>query len=338
METRKLGAAGPLVGSVGLGCAGMSWAYSESTRDDDVSSAVIQSALDHGVTFFDTADVYGGGHNEELVGRALRRHRHEVTVATKVGLVAQRSADPSVHTLRRDGSPKHLLASVDASLYRLGDDTIDLYYLHRVDPLVPLAETWGALAELVAKGKVRWLGLSEVTAAQAQEAHAIHPVTAIQSEFSLWTRDPLEPAPTPPDGSATRPNGATDVVGWCRENGAAFVPFAPLGRGFLTGAITAATVFDRTDFRNSNPRFANDAVAANQRILHLIRLVAARYRATPAQIAIAWVLAQGDHVIPVPGTKHRRYLQENVGAARIPLSEEDLQDLAAAPTPVGSRY
>lgn len=279
MRSRQLGADGPHVSAVGLGCLALSW-----TSDDDVSIAVIRSALDHGVTFFDTADVYASGHNEEMVGRALRRHRSEVTLASKVGLLP----DPP----HADGSPEHIEIAIDASLYRLGDDVIDLYYLNRVDPRVPLAETWGAMAGLVEKGKVRRLGLCEVTVEQAEEAAAIHPVAAIQSEFSLWTRDPLE----------------TGVLDWCRANGAAFVPFAPLGRGPLTGAVTAAAIPD-------------------EGALSAIRLVAGRHRATPAQVAIAWALAQGEHVIPIPGTKHRRYLQENVGAALITLEPDDLDAL-----------
>jgi aryl-alcohol dehydrogenase-like predicted oxidoreductase len=305
MGARKLGSQGPYVGPVGLGCMGLSWAYSESSRDDDWSAAVIESALDHGVTFFDTADVYGEGHNEELVGRSLRRHRHEVTLATKVGLVVDGSP---AHTMHRNGTPEHIETAVDASLLRLGDDAIDLYYLHRVDESVPLEESWGAMASLVEKGKVRWLGLAEVTAAQAAEAQAIHPVSAIQSEFSLWTREPQEA-----------------VVGWCAANGAAFVPFAPLGRGFLTGAVTASTGTESVQVGRS----------ADQRIVDVVRAVAGRHRATPAQVAIAWVLAQGEHVIPIPGTNNRRYLQENVDAARVALTQEDLDDLTATPAPVG---
>lgn len=305
MTARRLGAAGPDVGPVGLGCMTLSLAYSESARDDDMSAAVIHAALDLGVTFFDTADVYGDGHNEELVARSLRGQRHEVILATKVGLVAD---DTRAHTLHRDGTPAHIEAAVDASLRRLGDDAIDLYYLHRLDPTVPLEETWGAMTRLVEKGKVRWLGLSEVTADVAARAHAIHPVTALQSEFSLWTREPGE-----------------GVIDWCHENGAAFVPFAPLGRGYLTGAITAAA--GRENFRVGNGRSTDASVAASYRLVDVVRAIAGRHRATPAQVAIAWVLAQGEHVIPIPGTKERRYLRENVGAAQVNLTDEDLHDL-----------
>lgn len=290
MRARQLGTDGPRVSAVGLGCMTLSW-----TRDDDVSIAVIRSALDHGVTFFDTADVYGAGHNEEILGRALRRHRSEVTLASKVGLVAD-PADRTARTIVPNGSPLHIETAIDASLYRLGDDTIDLYYLHRVDPQVPLADAWGAMADLAEKGKVRRLGLCEVTVDQAEEAHAIHPVAAIQSEFSLWTRDPLE----------------RGVIDWCRANGAAFVPFAPLGRGPLTGAVAALAAFETND----------------PGLLGVVRMVAGRHRATPAQVAIAWALAQGEHVIPIPGTKHRRYLQENVGSTRLALEPADLAALA----------
>ncbi|EXG79941.1 aldo/keto reductase [Cryptosporangium arvum] len=275
MKTRQLGADGPHVSAIGLGCLALSW-----TDDDDVARAVIHSALDHGITFFDTADVYGSGRNEELLGRALRGHRAEVTLASKAGLV-----DGGV-----DGSPDHIGTAIDASLYRLGSDVVDLYYLHRVDPAVPLAESWGALASLVEKGKVRHLGLSEVTPEQAAEAHAIHPVSAVQSEFSLWHRAPLE----------------TGVIEWCRANGAAFVPFAPLGRGSVNS-------------------------------LQPLRAVAERHRATPVQAAIAWVLAQGDHVIPVPGTTKRRYLQDNVAATRVALTADDLDDLALTGAGVAER-
>lgn len=289
MRTRQLGAEGPHVSAVGLGCMTLSWAPSENSRDDDVSTAVIHSALDHGVTFFDTADVYGAGHNEELVGRALRGHRHEVTLASKVGLAP---GGPN-------GSPDHIETAVDASLYRLGDDVLDLYYLHRVDPAVPLAESWGALASLAEKGKVRHLGLSEVTPEQAAEVHAIHPVSAVQSEFSLWNPEALH----------------TGVLDWCAANGAAFVPFAPLGRGFLTGAVKAGTPPGGQSAGGTSP-------------LGRLCEVAARHRATPAQVALAWVLAQGEHVIPIPGTNQRRYLQENVGAARLVLSPDDLDELS----------
>ncbi|MEU8803943.1 aldo/keto reductase [Spirillospora sp. NPDC048819] len=335
MRTREF--AGTPVGAVGLGCMGMSWAYTESERDDEASVALIREALDLGVTFLDTAQPYGDGHNEALVGRALGGRRDEAVVATKTGLVVD-----SLTTRRivRRGTPEHAKASAEDSLRRLGTDVIDLYYLHRVDPDVPLADTWGAMAELVAEGKVRRLGLSEVGAAQAAEAHAIHPVAAVQSELSLWTRDPLGApgglAGTLP-GDASGGEGPGDVVGWCAANGAAFVPFSPLGRGFLTGTVTSAD-FEDTDFRGGNPRFQREALKANLRIVDVVKAVAERHGATPAQVAIAWTLAQGEHVIPIPGTKKRRYLHDNAGAAALDLTEADLAELDGVPAPVGGRY
>ncbi|GAB2801737.1 aldo/keto reductase [Actinoallomurus bryophytorum] len=306
------------VGAVGLGCMGMSWAYTESERDDRESVALIREAVDLGVTFLDTSDVYGAGHNEQLVGRALGGVRDKVVLGSKVGLVV----DPATGDMVRDGSPGHVREAVEASLRRLGTDVIDLYYLHRIDPEVPLVETWGAMSELVAEGKVGRLGLSEVTVAQAEEAHGVHPVSAIQSELSLWTRDPL---------------AAGGVVGWCAASGAAFVPFSPLGRGFLTGAVTK-TSFEDNDFRAGLPRFQKGVLEQNFRIVDVVRTVADRHGATPAQVAIAWTLAQGDHVIPIPGTKKRRYLHENTMAAGVDLTDEDLAELDAVPPPVGARY
>jgi aryl-alcohol dehydrogenase-like predicted oxidoreductase len=311
------------VGAVGLGCMGMSWAYSESERDDRASVALIREAVDLGVTFLDTSDVYGAGHNERLVGQALGDGaRSRAVLASKVGLVA----DPSTGRVTRDGSPAHVREAIEASLRRLGTDVIDLYYLHRVDPEVPLAETWGAMSELVEEGKVRHLGLSEVDVAQAEEAHAVHPVAAIQSELSLWTRDPL--------GGG---GGEGDLVGWCAANGAVFVPFSPLGRGFLTGAVTTAS-FEDGDMRGRLPRFQEGVLEQNLRIVDAARAVAERHGATPAQVAIAWTLAQGEHVIPIPGTKKRRYLHENTMAAGVDLTDDDLAELDAVPPPVGARY
>ncbi|MBA9006282.1 aldo/keto reductase [Thermomonospora cellulosilytica] len=334
MRTRTF--AGTPVGAVGLGCMPMSWAYNLAERDDEASVALIREAVELGVTFLDTADVYGLGHNETLVGRALSGLRDRVVLATKVGLRPEPGG-----AMGRDGSPGHVRAGAEESLRRLGTDVIDLYYLHRVDPRVPLAETWGAMAELVAEGKVRWLGLSEVTVAQAEEAHAIHPVAAVQSEMSLWTRDPMGvPGGTAggaPGAGALAAEGPGDVVGWCAAHGAAFVPFSPLGRGFLTGTVTSAD-FDDKDFRSRNPRFQEEALRQNMRIVDVVRRVAERRGATPAQVAIAWVLAQGEHVIPIPGTKKVRYLRENAAAADLDLTAEDLAELDALPAPVGGRY
>ncbi|MFB9830641.1 aldo/keto reductase [Actinoallomurus acaciae] len=315
------------VGAVGLGCMGMSWAYTESERDDDASVALIREAVDLGVTFLDTSDVYGAGHNERLLGRALAGDgvRDRAVLATKVGLVGS----PDRRTAH-DGSPEHVREAVEASLGRLGTDVIDLYYLHRVDPKVPLAETWGAMSELVTEGKVRHLGLSEVTVEQAEEAHAVYPVAAIQSELSLWTRDPL-------GVSADGDTKTGDVVGWCADNDAVFVPFSPLGRGFLTGRVTTAS-FEDNDWRGSMPRFQEDALKHNLRIVDVARTVAERHGATPAQVAIAWTLAQGEHVIPIPGTKKRKYLHENTTAAGVDLTDDDLAELDTVPPPVGARY
>jgi aryl-alcohol dehydrogenase-like predicted oxidoreductase len=314
MDSRELG---PFtVGAVGLGCMGMSWGYSPQERDDATSVQVIRRALDLGVTLVDTADVYGPFHNEELVGRALAGRRDEVTLATKCGLVVE-----AVGRMSRDGSPEHIRAACDASLRRLGVEVIDLYQLHRVDEEVPLAESWGAMAGLVEAGKVRAIGLSEVGVEQLEEAAAVHPVATVQSELSLWTRDPL-----------------AGVVPWCAERGAGFLAFSPLGRGFLTGTLPATGDFAPDDFRARNPRFTEDARAANQRIVDVVRAVAQRRGATPAQVALAWVLAQGRHVVPIPGTKKLRYLEENVAAAGLRLTAADLAELDAVPAPVGARY
>lgn len=312
------------VGAVGLGLMGMSWGYSASERDDAASVDLIRQAVDMGVTFIDTAQVYGSGHNEGLLGEALRGIRDRVTVATKTGLVI---TEPGTYSMRFDGSPEHVKRSLEESLNLLGTDAVDLYYLHRVDPEVPLAETWGAMAELVQEGKARHLGLSEVTRAQAEEAHAIHPVAAVQSELSLWTRDAQ-------GGDAEGPG---DVVGWTAENGAAFVPFSPLGRGFLTGAVNVSSI-EEGDFRSRQPRFQEEAAKQNMRIVDVVKRVAERKGATPAQVAIAWTMAQGEHVIPIPGTKKMRYLKDNVGAADVELTAEDLRELDSVPAPVGSRY
>jgi len=303
-------------GRIGLGCMPMSFGYVDADAEDDPVD-VIHRAIDLGVSMLDTADVYGPFSNEELVGAAIHDRRDRVEVATKVGLLVGPNGG---YPLDRDASPQHVRSAIDASLGRLRTDVVDLYYLHRIDPDVPLEETWGAMAELVDAGKVRALGLSEVTVAEAERAHTIHPVAAIQSEMSLWTRDPL-----------------VDVVPWCAEHGARFVPFSPLGRGFLTGAISAAS-FDRSDFRSNNPRFTAEAVDANQAIVARVREVAERVGATPAQVALAWTLAQGEHVLPIPGTKRLRYLEQNLGAGGVVLSPEDLADLDALPVAEGSRY
>jgi aryl-alcohol dehydrogenase-like predicted oxidoreductase len=317
IPTRTLGAGGPSVGAIGLGCMGMTWAYSAEDRDDATSIAVIHRALELGVTLIDTADVYGPFTNEELVGRALADRRDRAVLATKVGLVVEEG--PPNYRIGRDGRPEHVREGIDASLRRLGVDHVDLYQLHRVDEKIPVEETWGAMAEVVAAGKARAIGMSEASVGELERAHAIHPVASLQSEFSLWTREPLR-----------------DVIPWTAEHGAAFIPFAPLGRGFLTGRLTAGS-FEDDDFRARNPRFSPEAMEANQAIVDRVRAVAARHDAAPGQVALAWVLAQGEHIVPIPGTKRIAYLEENA-AAELSLTDEDLAELDEAPSPVGSRY
>ena len=314
MLTRPLEGLRRSVGAVGLGCVGMSAEYNTADIDDGRSLAVLARAVELGVTLFDTADAYGPYANERLVGRGLRGHGSEVVIATKAGLVMD-GLDA-----RHRADPAHIRASCEGSLRRLGTGAIDLYYLHRVDPAVPLEESWGAMAELVAAGKARALGLCEVTAPQLDRAHAIHPVSAVQSELSLWTRGPLDGA-----------------VGWCAAHGAAFVAFAPLGRGYLTGTVLRHA-FQPDDIRFANPRFTADAIKRNQALLAVIRRVARRHGATLAQVAIAWTLAQGPHVLAVPGTKRMSYLEENCAAAELELSREDLADLDAMPQATGDRY
>ena len=305
------------VGAIGLGCMGMTWAYTTGSRDDERSAAVIHRAIDLGVTLIDTADVYGPFTNEEVVGRALAGRRDEVVLATKVGLVVE---DIETLRLRRDGRPEHVREAIDASLARLQTGHVDLYQLHRVDENVPLEETWGAMAEVVAAGKAGAIGMSEATVEQLERAHAIHPVASVQSELSIWTRDRLE-----------------DVLPWCREHDVAFIPFAPLGRGYLTGTITAAS-FDERDFRARNPRFTRSALQANLAIVERVRSVAARIGATPAQVALAWVLAQDELVVPIPGTTKVDRVEENAGAAFVSLGDADLEELDSVPATVGERY
>ena len=323
MRKALLGKDGPLVGVIGLGCMGMSWGYSESTNDENESISTIREAIELGVELFDTADVYGDGHNETLVGRALSGRRDRVVLATKCGHVLDDLATKRMH---RDGSPEHIRAAVRASLSRLGTDVIDLYYLHRVDDNVPLAESWGTMSELVAAGLVRSIGLSEVTVEQAAQAHALHPVAAIQSELSLWSRDPLGTGP------------ADDLVAWCKRQDVAFVPFSPLGRGFLTGAMDSATVFEDSDYRLQLPRFTTESRQANQRIVDLLREVATAHDVGPAQVALAWVLAQGEHIIPIPGTRRSQHLRSNVAAAEVVLGAAEIARLDGAPVAMGGRY
>jgi aryl-alcohol dehydrogenase-like predicted oxidoreductase len=309
--------AGRDTGRIGLGCMGMTWAYSAEDRDETESIATIHRALELGVTLLDTADMYGPYTNEELVGRALAGRRDEAVLATKCGLVVE---DAGEYVLRRNGRPEHVRAAIDASLRRLQTDFVDLYQLHRVDPDVPLEETWGAMAELVAAGKVGAIGLSEVGVEELERAQAIHPVASVQSEGSLWTRDAF-----------------AEVVPWCATHDAAFLPFAPLGRGFLTGKLETQT-FPSGDFRKNNPRFQPEAMDANATLVETVKTVAARHDATPAQVALAWLLAQGEFIAPIPGTKRRSRLEENAAAASLVLSADDLAELNALPEAVGSRY
>jgi aryl-alcohol dehydrogenase-like predicted oxidoreductase len=317
LPRRPLGRTGRQVGAIGLGCMGMSEFYGPG--DDDASVALIQEALDAGVTLLDTADMYGLGHNERLVGRALRGRRDEVTLATKFAI--RRDGDRRWY----DTSPEYARQAVDASLQRLGVDTIDLYYAHRLDGTTPVEETMGALAELVAAGKIRYVGLSEVGPDLLRRAHAVHPVTALQNEFSLWTRDPIREG----------------LLATTAELGVSLVAYSPLGRGFLTGAVTDLESLAPDDYRRTNPRFADGALDANLALLERVRAVAAAHGATPAQVALAWVLAQAPDLIPIPGTKRSKYLRENLGAGRLALDTAELAELDAAFDPsrvTGDRY
>ncbi|RDZ26503.1 aldo/keto reductase [Lysobacter silvisoli] len=320
MNTRTLGPQGPVVSALGLGCMGMSFAY--GAADESESIATLQRALDRGVTFLDTADMYGPHTNEQLLGKALRGRRDQVFLATKFGIVF----DPQRPELRGvNGRPEYVRASVEGSLQRLGTDHVDLYYQHRIDPAVPIEETVGAMAELVAQGKVRYLGLSEASAATLERAHAAHPITALQSEYSLWTREPEH-------------NG---TLATCARLGIGFVPYSPLGRGFLTGAITAASDLDSADFRLQTPRFQGDNLQNNLALADFVKARAADKGCTPAQLALAWVLAQGEHIVPIPGTKRRKYLDDNLGALDVVLDAQDLAALDAAFAPgaaAGDRY
>ncbi|WP_406236851.1 aldo/keto reductase [Nocardia sp. NBC_01009] len=316
IPTRKLGELA--VGAQGLGCMGMSQAYGVRDSDDE-SIATIHRALDLGVTMLDTANVYGPETNERLVGRAIADRRDQVVLATKFGIVWGEDG-----TMNARGDAAYVKQSCDESLARLGVDHIDLYYQHRVDPNVPIEETWGALSELVAAGKVRYLGISEASAATIRAAHAVHPITALQSEWSLWTRD-IE----------------AEVLPTCRELGIGIVPFSPLGRGFLTGAITSTAELPADDMRRQLPRFADDNLDRNLAIVAALRELAAEKGITAGQLALAWVMSQGEDVIPIPGTKRRTYLEENVAATDITLTADDLARIdAAAPSGAfaGARY
>ncbi|BCJ56434.1 aldo/keto reductase [Actinoplanes sp. NBRC 14428] len=315
---KQVSLAGLDVSRLGLGCMGMSAFYSGKGTDDAESVRTIHRALELGVTLFDTAELYGPYTNEELVGRALAGRRAEAVIATKFGLLSHRGGDGG-RTL--DGHPDNARAAVEGSLKRLGTDHIDLYYQHRMDPKVPVEETVGALADLVHAGKIRHIGLSEAAPETIRRAHAVHPITAVQSEYSLWTRDP-----------------EAEVLPTLRELGIGFVPYSPLGRGFLTGAIRSAEDFDQDDFRRGNPRFQGDNLQQNLRIADEVRAVATEAGATPAQIALAWVLAQGDDLAPIPGTKRVTRLEENTAADSVRLTTAQLARLTAIRPPTGERY
>jgi len=319
MQIRNLGSSGLETSALGLGCMGMSEFYGPA--DEQESSATIRRALDLGMGFLDTADMYGMGRNEELVGRTIRGRREEVVLATKFGNVRDQ-ADPARRSI--NGRPEYVRAACDASLRRLGVDEIDLYYQHRVDPAVPIEETVGAMAQLVEAGKVRFLGLSEAGAETIRRAHAVHPISALQSEYSLWTRDPED--------------GTLEV---CRELGIGFVAYSPLGRGFLTGQIRSFEDFAPDDFRRMNPRFQGDNFRKNLDLVDRIADIAREKQCTPAQLALAWLLAQGDDIVPIPGTRHPGRLEENVEALQIELSPNDLGRIdEAAPkgAAAGDRY
>ncbi|MDJ0362554.1 aldo/keto reductase [Rhodococcus sp. H29-C3] len=328
IPTRRIPALDRDVSAIGLGCMGINWAYARDDADSArKGSEILAHALAAGIDFFDTSDAYAAGENEKIVGDAVADA--DVVIATKAGLIG--SMDSGKPTLTRNGRPDHLRKACDDSLRRLGIDSIDLYYLHRVDDQVPIEESWGALSDLVAAGKVRALGLSEVTVEQAEAAHSIHPVAAVQSELSVWTRDALGQGNTP-DGAAVG-----NIVDWTRDRGAVFVAFSPLGRGFLTGSLDTAAL-PSSDFRTTLPRFTGSAAQQNQAIVDALASVADRHATTPAAIALAWVLAQGQHVIPIPGTTKATHLDANLLAAQLTLTAEDLGILDGAPAAVGPRY
>jgi len=318
MKTRKLGSQGLTVSELGLGCMGMSEFY--GTGDEAESIATIHRALELGITLLDTADMYGPFTNEQLVGKAIASHRDRVVLATKFGI--QRSEDSGFRGI--NGSPDYVHQACDASLQRLGIDYIDLYYLHRVDPKVPIEETVGAMAELVQQSKVRYIGISEAAPATIRRAHVVHPITALQTEYSLWSRDPED-----------------EILPTVRELGIGFVAYSPLGRGFLSGSITSPDDLAADDFRRNSPRFQGENFNKNLQLVERVKEIAGEKGVTPGQLAIAWLLAQGDDIVPIPGTKRRAYLEENVAAVDITLNQAELErinELAPKNVAAGDRY
>jgi aryl-alcohol dehydrogenase-like predicted oxidoreductase len=318
IESRRVGQSGAMVSAIGLGCMGMSEFYGPT--NDSESLATLQYAFEAGITMYDTADIYGSGANEELLGRFLKGRRGQVQVASKFGVVRK----PGVYERRIDNSPAYIRSACEASLERLGTDRIDLYYLHRVSSQTPIEESVGTLGRLLEEGKIGAIGLCEVSPATLRAAHKVHPIAAVQSEYSLWTRDPEQA-----------------LLPACRELGISFVAYSPLGRGFLTGRVAGAGDFDEKDFRRNNPRFEGENLVRNLAIAETLRSLAAAKGCTPAQLAIAWLLAQGPEIIPIPGTKRIRYLQENLGALDVRLTGDELARISAALPPgiaAGDRY
>lgn len=320
MQQRKLGPNGPQVSALGLGCMGMSDFYS-TDHDEKEAIATLHRALELGVTLLDTADMYGPHTNEQLIGKAIKGKRQQVFLATKFGILR----DPANPDARGVSSrPEYIRRSVEGSLKRLGVEVIDLYYQHRVDPEVPIEEVVGTMADLISEGKIRYIGLSEASVATLERAHKVHPITALQTEYSLWTRDAEQ-----------------GVLAACERLGIGFVPYSPLGRGFLTGAIQRPEDLDADDFRRSNPRFQGENFARNLALVEKVTELAKQKGVAPSQLALAWVLAQGEHIVPIPGTKRRRYLEENIAAAELTLSAAELtaiEEVFPQQAAAGARY